>query len=335
MTVIAILQRVICGWVIALPIAVTGAQAQPAPVTDLSDGRTGMIRYESLTPPGFFALVRREAKQKATVTGMLAFSDKTNRRVPAMVISHGSGGVQGREERWASALRSIGVATFVVDSFTPRGITSTAADQTQLSNAANLADALAALRLLTTHPRIDPARIGIIGFSRGAQVALFGALEPYRRSVIEGDIRFAAHVALYPFCNDRHVADGVTGAPLLILLGGRDNYTPPQPCRDYGEWFKGKGTPVTVTTYANSYHAFDTGQPAARAPNVVTGRNCSSVSDLDRFTVVTSKGEDVTSDPRGYYRSCAIRGAMFGGDAEARRKAPQDVRSFLTSVFKL
>ena len=53
---------------------------------------------------------------------------------------------------------------------------------------ANLADALAALKLLATHPRIDPARIGVMGFSRGGQVALYSSLEPLRRGVIDGDL---------------------------------------------------------------------------------------------------------------------------------------------------
>ena len=42
---------------------------------------------------------------------------------------------------------------------------------------ANLADALAALKLLATHPRIDPARIGVMGFSRRPGCPLL-SLEP-------------------------------------------------------------------------------------------------------------------------------------------------------------
>ena len=81
-----------------------------------------------------------------------------------MVIAHGSGGIlAGREDAWAARLNGLGIATFVVDSFAPRGLSSTARDQSRLSTMANLADALAALRLLATHPRIDPARIGVMG----------------------------------------------------------------------------------------------------------------------------------------------------------------------------
>ena len=37
---------------------------------------------------------------------------------------------------------------------------------------------------------------------RLGQVALYTALEPFRRAVIDDDRRFAAHVAVYPYCSD-------------------------------------------------------------------------------------------------------------------------------------
>ncbi|HET8533473.1 MAG TPA: dienelactone hydrolase family protein [Methylomirabilota bacterium] len=87
------------------------------------------------------------------------------------MIAHGSGGVDTREAAWADRLGALGFSTFVVDSFTPRNVRETATDQARLPTAANVADAMAALRLLATHPRIDPDRIGIVGFSKGGQVA--------------------------------------------------------------------------------------------------------------------------------------------------------------------
>src|SRR5262249_33232293 len=145
--------------------------AAAQPVSTLSDGRSGKIQFESITPPTFTALVRRGESPKVAITGELSLP-KGSEKVPAMVISPGSGGVSdAREGRWAERFTDMGVAGFVVDSFNPRGIKDTGSDQSQLSPAANVADALAALKLLATHPRIDPQRIGVIGFSRGGQVA--------------------------------------------------------------------------------------------------------------------------------------------------------------------
>jgi hypothetical protein len=111
-----------------------------------------------------------------------------------MVIVHGSGGVTKGEWEWANQINGLGIASFVIDNFTGRGIRETETDQFRLSPAADIAGALAALRLLATHPGIDPKHIGVIGFSRGGIVALDTALEPFRRAVIDGDLRFAAHI---------------------------------------------------------------------------------------------------------------------------------------------
>jgi hypothetical protein len=69
------------------------------------------------------------------------------------VLVHGSGGVSPREDRWADELRRACAATFVLDSFTGRGITFAAEDQAQLSSLAMIGDACRALELLATHPR--------------------------------------------------------------------------------------------------------------------------------------------------------------------------------------
>jgi dienelactone hydrolase len=314
-----------------------GAQTS-TPVDTLTDGRSGKIHFESLTPTGYFQLARGEARAKATVFGTLLLPPKSTGRVPAMVVAHGSAGVsETRETRWAKELVATGMAAFVVDSFTPRNVRQTATDQGQLSTAANVADALAALRLIATHPRIDADRIGIIGFSKGGQVALYSMLEPYRRAVMQENAgRFAAHVAFYPYCNEWHVARQVTTSPLLLLLGGRDDYTPAQPCHDYVDWLRSQGATATPIVYPQAHHDFDSARSPAFVRDLVTGRGCSTTIDLDRFVVKRrDSGEDITATARIYSRDCLTRGATIGGDAEARRRAQQDVRGFLKAVFKL
>ena len=311
------------------------ALADETPIASLADGRTGKIWFESLTPTGYFQLARRAVTEKTVIFGTLVLPPSAKGRVPAMIIAHGSAGVRdSREFWWAEQLTGIGVAAFVIDSFAPRGIKETATDQTQLSSAANLADAFTALKLLATHPRLDPARIGVMGFSRGGVVAELSALEPYRRAVIDDATRFALHVPLYPACSDWHVSAHVTGAPMLFMLGGRDDYTLPGPCRGYAEWFRSKGADVAVIVYPNAYHGFD-GELAPRyLARLVTGRNCEGLIDIDRFTVaIRSTGQDITARARTYYRDCMGKGVTVGGDDEARRRAPEDVKAFLKRVF--
>lgn len=320
-------------------VAMAYAPAAPAqPVLTLADGRDGRIEFESITPPNFGTLIRRGNAPKVVVAGVLSLP-KGTASVPAMVVAHGSGGVSdAREGRWADRLNEIGIAAFVVDSFTPRGIKSTANDQSLLSPAANVADALGALRLLATHPRIDAQRIGIMGFSRGGQVSFQTALEPIRRGIIDGDLRFAVHVPFYPPCNTIYVAEKVTGAPIRFMLAGSDDYTPPSFCARYVEWFRAKGVAADSITYEGAYHGFDGTGRIVFINSLQTGRNCDARHDFDsNVTTRLDTNESLRSAAQigAYYRNCIGHGATVGGNYQATEKAAADLAVYLKQVFKL
>ncbi|MEO8560294.1 MAG: alpha/beta hydrolase fold domain-containing protein, partial [Rhodospirillales bacterium] len=205
----------------ALVVAWAASSAvQAQPVTSLADGGSGHIEFESVTPGNMLDYLRRlYAQPRSVVVGELMLPAE-GANLPAVVIVHGPGGAsKGREFAWAARLNSWGVAAFVLDSFAPRGILQTATDQMTLNTLAMSADALSALKLLATHPRIDPKRIAVMGFAKGGNVALNTALEPIRRAVIGSELRFAAHIAFYPACNIRLVSAMVDGSPILHLHG--------------------------------------------------------------------------------------------------------------------
>jgi dienelactone hydrolase len=81
---------------------------------------------------------------------------------PAMVIMHSSRGVVGTILDWAKLFNEMGIATFVVDSFTPRGLSEASAGR--LSFPADTVDALRAFQAMRKHSRKDSDKIGIIGF---------------------------------------------------------------------------------------------------------------------------------------------------------------------------
>lgn len=255
-------------------------------------------------------------------------------RKPAMVIMHGSGIIiDGREHEWAKLPNEIGVVTFVVDSFYDRGIQVTADDQSRLSLPASTLDALRALDKLSIHPSIDPARIGVMGFSRGGQVALHSVLEPFRRAGVDGNLRFALHIALYPPCSIPYRSRKVTKAPVLLLLGGADDYTPAAHCARYVEFFKSKGAPVTSVTLRGAHHGFDLPTRPQPLPRVQTAKNCGLDIELEPVGGRRWDGAEVADIP-AYLRFCMRLGATMGGSPEARDEAIRHVTEAVRRYLK-
>ncbi|WP_374442396.1 dienelactone hydrolase family protein [Stella sp.] len=329
--------RIVAGALVAAILGMFPAAASPVR-TDLGDGATGRIAFLSRTPSGPSELMAGQGPETA-IAGELRLPARAGPgRVPLMIVSHGSGGIlAGREDAWAERLRGLGVATLVVDSFGPRGIRATAEDQGRLSTAASVADAFAALRIAATHPAIDAARIGVMGFSKGGQVALYTLLEPYRRGSGVGDLRFALHVALYASCSLPYRSERTTGAPVLLLLGGADDYTPAAHCARYAEWFRARGSDVRVEIFPGAHHGFDVPGPLRTLPRVQSARDCGL--DIDLEPVPTGRrwadGAVVPNAAIGeYLRSCMRRGASFGGDPAALAGAVAAVRGAVLRVLR-
>ena len=65
----------------------------------------------------------------------------------AVVLLHSSWGLSRQEWFYANVFRRMGIATFSIDSFTPRGVEKTSMDQTRVSSASMLQDAYAVLNI--------------------------------------------------------------------------------------------------------------------------------------------------------------------------------------------
>ena len=306
-----------------------------APVSTLADGRVGAVAFESATPRQIMDFVKRSPADKAVVTGMLSLPQQAEGPVPAVVILHGSSGINPGEWMWAKRMNALGYASFVVDSFSGRNIVETEKDQTRLSMAVDIADAYSALRLLATYPAIDSRRIAVMGFSRGGVAALYSTLEPFRKAVIDDGLRFSAHIAFYPSCGIHYASDHLDGAPVLMLLGGKDDYTPAAPCMDYAEGLKAKGARVAVKVYPDAYHAFDRFTPLRAVPTATSARLCHGQYDLDSGRFIMASGAGVVSggEAKIAAQACLSRGVTMGGDPVGREQSPELVAGFLKSVF--
>jgi hypothetical protein len=94
-----------------------GALRAESLVFSLADGRAGTILFTSSTPTGPDQYLENPQEAPAAViSGVLRFPDGSD-RVPAIVLTHSSGGVsQDRDLAWADRFNLSGMATFVVDS---------------------------------------------------------------------------------------------------------------------------------------------------------------------------------------------------------------------------
>jgi dienelactone hydrolase len=265
------------------------------------------------------------------VAGELRIPRPGTDRLPAVILVHGSGGVSGYVDDWAQWLNAMGVATFVIDSFTGRGLVSVANDQSKLGRLAMIMDTYGALALLGNHPRIDPSRIAVMGFSRGGQVALYSSLKRFQRMHAPSSGSAAAYIVFYPDCSTTYREDvDVADVPIRIFHGAADDYNPLDRCRSYVDRLRRAGKDVELKDYAGAQHAFD--WPLLKTPvkmaQAQTTRRCRLEESADGAIINSETKETFTySDP------CVELGATVAYSAEAHAAAQKDVRAFVLSVL--
>jgi dienelactone hydrolase len=241
-------KQVNCAFLILLSLS--------APGTSLAQGRAVRERvvFASAT----------EVDGNVPVSGELRVPDLSGAKLPAVVVIHSAGGIDGTGTPYIESLNQAGIATLELDLFPSGGRPATAR--------LNLPHTYGSLIYLARHPRIDPARIGIMGFSWGGILSLFSASEELTRQYTGGKYRFAAHLPLYPVCwaqtsilqgkNKNYSAStyqAFTGAPVHILAGAKDDYDDdPDACPKFVQALPAAAHSfVTATVYAGVGHGWD------------------------------------------------------------------------------
>jgi dienelactone hydrolase len=314
-----------------------GAQAQA--LSPLQADTQGRIEFASHTPKTMFDLARERRQNWAEqrVWGDLSLPSKvSDAKLPAMVLVHGSGGVERSMAQWVEAFNDIGVATFVVHVFEPRGVKRTAENQSLVPPAADLMDTLQALQLLASHPRIDATRIGVMGFSRGGSVAFQSALEPLRRTVIKSELRFALHIPTYAGCAQHFWSPQVSKSPILNLVGEEDDYTTAADCESLAERYNAAGASVRTIRYARANHSWDAMYPVFLLAAATSGVPCGPVrTDIADWKVTAEKTSEVIQPANlaVFFDSCTKRGVHVGRNEQAFRQSRSDAQDFVRGVF--
>jgi dienelactone hydrolase len=159
-------------------------------------------------------------------------------------------------------------------------------------------DAYAALRYLGSLAFVDPRRVAVMGGSHGGSSTL-AAIVDVPQNAARPAPGFVAAIALYPNCarsyGDWSVEPGLRTdkrdffysgafkplAPLLILIGELDDWTPAESCRRLAEAARFAGHPVAIKVYPGAHHSFDSLAPVRFRPDRVnthslTGRGATT-----------------------------------------------------------
>ena len=217
---------------------------------------------------------------------------------PTVVLLHGCGGLYNKSGRvaarhldWALKLRDQGYAVLMVDSFGPRGVDQvcTHTDRAVRATVERKRDAWAALAYLQSRKDVDNDRIAAMGWSQGAG-AVLAAYGPGSKEGGKG-AGFRAAIAFYPGCKSPlKDSSWQPEGPLLMLLGGRDDWTPPEPCLELANREPVKER-TEVIVYPDAHHGFDSPFTPLRKrsdlPNTPTGQATVGTNEAARKDAIS------------------------------------------------
>src|ERR1700742_554932 len=162
--------------VVLLACIETNAQSMPKDVAS----RVEIYAIPSLTISDQQFLTGDANGKPATVAGELRIAQGAG-RLPVVVLMHGSSGVGSSIEPWVHQFNAMGISTFVIDGFSGRGLTAVGPNQALLGRLNFILDIYRSLEILGQHPRVDPDRIVLMGFSRGGQATLYASLDRFNK----------------------------------------------------------------------------------------------------------------------------------------------------------
>jgi dienelactone hydrolase len=317
---------------VAFGVMPTAVHAEDSAIKQIA-ARVELHAIPSLTLSDQQFLAGDAGGKAVNVTGEFRIAQGSG-KLPVVILIHGSGGMGPNVESWARALNAMGISTFALDGFTGRGLTSVNTDQALLGRLAFTLDAYRALEMLAKHPRVDPARIGLMGFSRGGQGVLFASLKRFHQAWNKSGAEFAAYIPFYPDCMTGYISDTeIADKPVRIFHGTPDDYNPVTACKRYVERLRAAGRDVQLTEYPNAQHGFDnplgTAAPLT-AKGAQTVRNC-QIAEEPKGILINA----VSKAPFTYKDACVETDPHVNYDAEATRAAHIAVKDFLRATFKM
>jgi dienelactone hydrolase len=325
----AIAASIICGAAV-LASHQANAQSMPKEVA----ARVELYAIPSLTISDQQFLTGDSNGKPVTVAGEFRIAQGSG-RLPVVVLMHGSSGVGPNIEPWTHQFNQMGISTFVIDGFSGRGLTAVGPNQALLGRLNLIVDIYRSLDILAKHPRVDPERIVLMGFSRGGQAALYASLDRFDKLWNKSGVRFAGYIPFYPDCSTSYATDtDVANRPIRIFHGTPDDYNPVASCKAYVARLQDAKRNIVLTEYPDSAHGFDAGLLGVSTVNVSanaqTARHC-HIREGEGGVLINAD----TQAPFSYKDACIELNPHVGGNPATAEQARKAVSDFLQALFKL
>ncbi|MDB9794410.1 dienelactone hydrolase family protein, partial [Flavobacteriaceae bacterium] len=255
-----------------------------------------------------------------------------NKRYPLIIGVAGSLGWAEHHYEYLKMYQDLGYATFELNSFKSRNITSTVGTQNEITMATMIVDAYKALEKLSNHPQIIKEKVSITGWSLGGAVALYSAWLPLKNS-INKSLNFASHLAFYPPCFFDFEDLNFSKVPIHILIGELDDWTPSEPCNNLVN--KLAMSNINVTVYKDSHHGFDRKGELEINEIGYSFKDCMFDVNKDGDILMNYLNIPMTNPflQKIGFLFCVERGVTIGGNKAARTKSFKFAEDFMKKTL--
>ena len=295
--------------------------------------KTEKIIFQSANPFALSDIINNLDNQtEQEVYGKLTIpkdSINTDKKFPLVIGVAGSLGWREHHYEYMKMYQQSGFATFELNSFKSRNISSTVGSQVEVTTASIILDAYKAFEKLSKHPNIDKNKVSITGWSLGGAVALFSGWKPIIKAISK-DLKFASHLSFYPPCFFDPENTEFTDSPIHILIGELDNWTPAEPCNYFVKKISDNSN-VNLTIYPNSHHSFDSKEPITFNEKGYSFKNCLFKLNKEGDVLMNDLNLPMSSPlmQKIGFLFCVERGVNLGGNPKSREKAFAFSKSFM------
>jgi dienelactone hydrolase len=197
------------------------------------------------------------SNQEVTLSGILRFPlNEAYSKTPLVILVHGSGGVGASIEDWQYFFNDLGYATFLLDSFTARGLRVVSQDQAKLGRFNMTLDTFKAWEMLSTDSRLDLSNVAVLGQSRGGTAVIYSALRRFQKTW-SPKFHVKATIAMYPSCFDRIDQDQDVVSTIREYHGDLDDYASSTQCSNWIERLQKSNVDAKSVVFRGAAHSFD------------------------------------------------------------------------------